>query len=155
TDALSIADAREQAREVIKRIRSGQSAVAEVPVKPDSFQSVAENWIARVVVKKKLRTRPEIERILVKYVFPQWASRDFISIKRSDVAALLDSIEDKHGATMADRTLEVIRSLANWFAGRNDNYLPPFTKDMRRTNPEDRKRKRTLSDDELRKVWKQ
>ena len=155
TDALTIAEAREQAREAIKRIRSGQSPVAEIPAKPDSFQSVADNWIARAVIKKKLRTRPEIERILKVYVYPQWASRDFVSLKRSDVAALLDFIEDKHGGTMADRTLEVIRSLANWFATRNDDYLPPFTKDMKRTNPDDRKRKRILSDDELRRVWKQ
>jgi integrase len=154
--ALSIADAREQAREAIKRIRSGQSAVAETPAQPDSFQSVAENWIARhVIAKKRLRTRPEIERILKVYVYPLWAQRDFVSLKRSDVAALLDYVETKHGATMADRTLEVIRSVANWFATRNDDYVPPFTKDMKRTNPEDRKRKRVLSDDELRRVWKQ
>lgn len=155
-DVTSIADARDEAREVIKRIRSGQSAVAAIPVKPDSFQHVAENWIARhVVAKKKLRTRPEIERILKVYVYPQWASRDFVSLKRSDVAALLDQVESKHGATMADRVLEVVRSIANWFATRNDDYQPPFTRDMRRTTPEDRKRKRTLSDNELRHVWKQ
>lgn len=153
TDVLSIADARDEAREVIKRIRSGQSPVAEVPAKPDSFQSVAENWIARQV--KKLRTRAEIERILKVYVYPQWASRAFISIKRSDVAALLDHVETKHGATMADRTLEVVRSVSNWHATRADDYQPPFVRGMRRTNPDDRKRKRVLSDAELRRVWKQ
>jgi integrase len=152
-DMTSITAARDEARNVIKRIRSGQSPVA---LKPDSFQSVAENWIARhVVAKKKLRTRPEIARMLRVYVYPQWASRDFVSLKRSDVAALLDHVESKHGATMADRVLEVVRSISNWFATRNDDYVPPFTRDMRRTNPEDRKRKRTLSDDELRRVWKQ
>jgi integrase len=155
-DVLSIAEARDQAREAIKRIRSGQSPMAEIPVQPDSFRSVAETWIARhVIAKKKLRTRPEIERMLKVYVYPQWAAKDFISIKRSDVAALLDHVETKHGATMADRVLEVVRSIANWFATRSDDYVPPFTKDMRRTNPEDRKRKRTLSDDELRRVWSQ
>src|SRR5262245_37000935 len=153
TDVLTIAEAREQAREITKRIRSGLSPVAEVLAKPDSFESVAQNWIARhVIAKKKLRTRAEIQRILAKYVYPQWAQRDFIAIKRSDVAALLDAIEDKHGTTMADRTLEVIRSLSNWFATRNDDYLPPFTKDMKRTDSE--ARSRVLSDDELRRVWK-
>src|SRR5262245_56375091 len=97
-DALKIDDAREQARAIIKRVKAGLSAKEPPPVKPDSFRAVAENWVRRHVAEGKLRTRPEIERCLARYVFPHWADRAFTSIRRSDVTALLDHIEDRHGA---------------------------------------------------------
>ena len=42
----------------------------------------------------------------------------------------------------------------NWYATRADDYRPPLVKGMRRTNPKERARKRTLDDTELRAVWK-
>ena len=75
-------------------------------------------------------------------------------IRRSDVAALLDEIEDDHGARQADYVLAITRQIANWYATRHDDYVPPFIKGMRRTNPKSRARSRILADDELRLVWK-
>src|SRR5262245_13385274 len=95
---LTIAQAREQAREAIRRIEAGESATEPPPPPADSFQSVAENWLRRHVEAKGLRTRYEIERRLNKYVLPHWRDRPFTGIRRSDVARLLDFIEDKHGA---------------------------------------------------------
>jgi integrase len=119
---------------------------------------VADDWIKRHVAKNKLRTRPEIERCLSKYVFPHWAERDFISLKRSDVAKLLDYIEDHHGSRQADLVLSILRSISNWFAKRDNDYVSPFIRGMQRHIDEHGKRptrSRILSDDELRKVWKQ
>ena len=76
-------------------------------------------------------------------------------IKRSDVARLLDSIEDSAGPVAADAALCIARSVSNWFATRNDDYIAPFTKGMRRSNPKERARERVLGDDELRAIWKQ
>jgi integrase len=70
------------------------------------------------------------------------------------VADLLDEIEDKHGARQADLVLCLVRSIANWYAGRHENYVPPFVKAMRRQGTKERERKRILNDDELRIVWK-
>jgi len=151
-DVLKIEEAREQARNAIRRVKAGQPALEAPPAKPDSLQAVAENWLKRHVVAKRLRSEREIRRVLAKYVFPQWAERDFISIKRSDVAALLDQVEDKHGSRQADIVLANLRSIANWFASRDDDYVSPFVRGMRRHK--NGPRARILTDDELRLVWK-
>ena len=152
-ELVKIDDAREQAREAIKRIKSGLTAIEPLPVKPDAFKAVADNWLKRHVAAKKLRSQDEIRRVLEKYVYPQWADRDFISIKRSDISALLDQIEDTNGSRQADLALAHLRSIANWFASRDDDYVSPFVRGMRRH--QNGARERILSDDELRAIWKQ
>jgi integrase len=150
---LTVDEAREKARDAIKRIKAGLAPVAAPPVKPDAFKTVAETWLQRHVRKEGLRTQAEIERCLVKYVYPRWAAKQFTSIRRSDITALLDHIEDAHGSRQADLVLGIVRSIANWYATRHDDYLSPFTRGMRRSSGG--KRARILSDDELRRVWKQ
>jgi integrase len=153
TDAMKIEEAREIARDVIKRIERGDTPFPPAPSKPDSVEAVAREWLKRHVAKNKLRTVAEITRVIEKYILPVWKTRDFVSIKRSDIAALLDAIEDQHGAHTADAVLAVLRSLARWVQSRDDNYEPPFTEGMQRVQKRDRKRSRWLNDDEIRAVW--
>ncbi|HET7384540.1 MAG TPA: integrase family protein, partial [Pseudolabrys sp.] len=154
-DVLSVDEARDKAREAIKRIKAGKPAVEPPPVKPDSFKAVAKNWIKRHVEKKKLRSASEIGRVLEKYIYPHWADRDFVGIKRSDITSLLDLVEDNHGSPQADAALAIVRGITNWHAGRVDDYVSPVVRGMRRIDPKARARKRVLDDDELRLVWKQ
>jgi len=151
-DHLSIDEAREKAREIIKRVRAGKPATEPPPPAQDSFAVVAENWIKRHVVARGLRSKDEIERSLAKYVLPSWRDRSFTEIKRRDVALLLDDIEDNHGARQADAVLTIIRSIANWYATRDDNYVVPIVKGMKRAT--NGSRARILNDDELRIIWK-
>ena len=72
--------------------------------------------------------------------------------RRSDVVALLDRIEDAHGAKQADYVLSAVRSIMNWFATRHDDYMPPLVRGIRRTDPKARQRARILNDEELRAV---
>src|SRR5262249_44893978 len=131
-DALKIEDAREIARDARKRIKQGLAPVEAPPVKPDTYKDVAENWLRRHVAAKKLRSAYEMRRSLEKYVYPKWQDRPFVSIKRSDVANLLDHVEDNHGSRMADLVLSFIRAIANWYASRDDEYTSPFVRNMRR-----------------------
>jgi integrase len=55
---------------------------------------------------------------------------------------------------MADAILSTLRGMANWFAARDDNYNAPFVRNMRRTPAQDRRRDRTLTDAEIRQIWK-
>jgi integrase len=152
-DRLKIEEAREQAREAIKRIAAGKSPKEPPPIKPDSFKAVAANWIKRHVDKKQLRSKAEIQRVLDRYIFPHWGDRAFTDIKRSDVAALLDVVEDENGGRQADVCLAIIRSIGNWYATRHDAYISPVAKGMRRHKKG--ARERILSDQELRAVWRQ
>src|SRR5262249_3531170 len=100
---ISIEEARERAREAIKATREGKD-----PKGPQSYAAVAEDWFQRHVVKKKLRSHVELRRVLNNNILPLWAGREFESIRRSDVAKLLDEIEDTKGPVAADKPLPTI-----------------------------------------------
>jgi integrase len=147
-DAMSIEAARNQARAVLQRVRAGLPAVETAG---ESFAAVAANWLKRHA--KGLRTEREIRRMLERLVMPRWGAREFLSIRRSDVAALLDQVEDGHGKRTADKTLAIVRSLMTWYATRSDDYVPPVVKGMARQSPSETARARVLSDAELRALW--
>ena len=101
-------------------------------MQPDTVADVAEKWLRRHAEAKKLRTAAERKRVIERYVLPHMAAVLFAGIKRSDIAELLDAIEDRNGAWVADSALAALRALASWFASRNDDYTPPFAAGMRR-----------------------
>jgi integrase len=153
TADMKIGEARERAREAIRRIKDGQEAIEQPPPKPESVAAMAENWLHRHVEKNKHRTAGEMRRQVEKYILPYWRDRIFVDIKRKDVTALLDGIEDKHGPAMADAILTTLRSIAAWVQKRDDNYTPPFVRGMKRVPAEVHNRSRMLNDDEIRRVW--
>jgi integrase len=73
---------------------------------------------------------------------------------RGNVVELLDAIEDSGAPVMADRTLAHLRKALNWWATRDDTFVPPIVRGMARTKPAERARKRFLSDEELCDVWR-
>ena len=95
---MRLKQARERARQFLE---DPQQALAQAD--DGSFREVAENFIKRHVEHEKLRSQPEIERVLKKYIYPKWEARSFREIRRSDVATLLDQIVDDHGATTGGR----------------------------------------------------
>jgi integrase len=121
---------------------------------PEPFEQVAENWFKRHVEAKGLISAPDLRSHLDRHLIPAWRGRDFASIRRGDVAALLDTIEDSCGAVAADHALAAFRMIANWFASRNEDYSSPIVRGMRRTNPKERARSRILDDNEIREVWR-
>jgi integrase len=110
--------------------------------------------LVRHVKASGLRSEADIVRCLNAYVYPRWQHRPFRDIKRGDVAALLDKIQDNHGSRQADVCLAIIRKMMNWYASRNDDYSSPIVRGMHRHNGGDHKRKRILGDDEIGAVWK-
>jgi integrase len=148
TNVISIADAREQARSVIQRINAGLPAVEP---KGETFAQVAANWTKRHVEGNGLRSAVGIGRLLKLHVLPVWGDREFTSIRRSDVAALLDHVEDEHSPRQADLVLAVVRGIMNWYATRNDDFNPPIVRGMGRDKAAPRAR--ILTDDELRELW--
>jgi integrase len=139
---------------VIRRIEQGKTAFEPPEPVADSVTAVAGEWLKRHVRKNKLRSGEELERIVNKYITPRIGDRPFVEIRRNDIAQLLDVIEDDHGVAMADGVLNTLRMMALWYQTRNENYEPPFTKNMRRTPKRNRRRSRVLTDAELRAVWR-
>jgi integrase len=151
----SVKEARAKAREYWEN-----PLKFEAKASVGTFREVAENWIKRYVDLHELRSKLEIQRILDKHLYPEWADRPFLEIRRGEVNNLLDKVIDgdsksKHrknqGRSQADAVLAVIRAIMTWHQSRDENYTSPIVKGMRRhkSTPRDR----ILSDDEIRALW--
>ena len=134
---LSIEDSPQLARVAIAAIKAGKDRAG-----PQGFQAVAEEWVRRHVAVKGLRSANAIRRSLDTHILPAWGRREFRSIRRGDVAKLLDEIEDGAGPVAADFALSIIRNIGNWYQSRHDDYVSPVVKGMRRSTPKERARDR-------------
>jgi integrase len=117
----------------------------------NTLAAVCAEYIKR---DAKLRTIADRERLLRKHVLPTFGERPIGSIKRGEIVRLLDKVEDASGPRTADITLSVLHRVCNWHAVRDETFVPPFVRGMRRKSAAESARDRTLSDDELRKVWR-
>jgi hypothetical protein len=91
--------------------------------------------------------------LINRHISTELRSRVFTEIHREDVTALLDKVQDENGAPVADKVLTVVSSIMSWYAIRHRDYVPPLVKGMRRTDPDQKDRDRTLNEHELRLVW--
>jgi integrase len=86
-------------------------------------------------------------------VYPAIGDVPLAGLKRSHIVRLLDQIEDQCGTKMADLTLAYVRRIFGWHASRVDDFSSPIVRGMGRYDSKARERSRTLSDDELRRIW--
>jgi integrase len=157
---LTLAAARKLAGDALLQVRQGRDPgaqkkaqrVATALVAADTLRLICEEYLKRE--GPRLRTVGQRRAIFDRLIYPVLGQRQIDSIKRSDVARLLDEVEDKSGARMADMTLAVLRRVMNWHASRSDDFRSPIVRGMARTKPKERARERTLTDDELRAIWK-
>jgi integrase len=103
----------------------------------------------------KLRSAEERLKTFERQVYPKKiANRQIDEIRRTELVKLLDKIEDNGGARMAHVTLAYLSRVSNWHASRDDTFRSPIVRGMGRVKPKERAGKRTLTDDEIRDVWK-
>ena len=145
---LSLAAARTRALEAKADIEAGHDPRS---AKRDTLRAICEEYLKR---ESGLRSTKWRRQQLARLVYPTLGDRPIAEIKRSEIVRLLDAIEDDNGPVMADRTLAIIRRVMNWHASRSDEFRSPIVRGMARTKTTERARTRTLTDDELRKVWK-
>jgi integrase len=154
SSVLNLDTARREARKLLGEVARGQDPAQErrKTANPNTLQAVAERYLERE--GRKLRSGARRKADLERLVYPSLGNRPIEDVKRSDINALLDSVEDERGAAMADSILGTLRRICGWHAIRDDRYTPPFVRGMARRTKEERERDRTLTDDELRRVWK-
>jgi integrase len=153
TSEMTIVQAREKAREVIRRVEAGFEPYEAPKPKADSVEDVAANWLARHVEKSQLRSADELRRIVERYILPHIGRLNFVDLRRKRISEFLDLVEDQHGARQADVVLSVLRGMASFVQARDEDYTPPFARGMRRVPKGERARSRKLEDAELRAVW--
>jgi integrase len=145
---LELEASRVKARAWIGATKRGESTAG-----PETIDSVAADWIKRHLEANGVITKANKIRYLKNHILPAWSGREFRSIRRSDVAKLMDSVSDTAGPVAADEVLSIVRSICNWYARRNDDYDSPIVSGMRLTSTKERSRKRKLTDDEIRALW--
>jgi integrase len=152
-----LADAHKWADIVQGDVAKGADPVAKKKVEQaersvrGKFRTIAEQYMKRE--SPRVRSMDQREAVLKRLIYPAFGDKPIDQIRRRDIVALLDEVEDQRGAPMADLVLMVIRRIFNWHAARDDEFRSPVVRGMSRSNPNERARKRTLADDEIRAVW--
>jgi integrase len=145
--AISLAAARTKADEARSAVADGTDPRL---LRGGTLRAIAEDYQKRE--GNKLRSAGWQQWALERHVYPVLGNRPIGDIRRSEIVRWLDDIEANAGAPMADRALATVRKIMNWHAIRSDDFRSPIVRGMTRSKAGPRER--TLSDDELRVVWK-
>jgi integrase len=145
--AGSVADQRDPAAE-----RKTERAAAQREA-TETVDALLDAFLERHV-RPKLRSAAAIARALAVHVRPRLGGMSIYTLRRSDIVATLDTVEDQAGPVMADRTLAYLRAAFVWQAARDDAFVPPIVRGMTRTRTKERARSRVLSDGEIRDLWR-
>jgi integrase len=150
---LSLREAEKIARGLQGRVAHGEDPVEEErrerAAQINTVRAVAEEFFARE--GKKLRSIDERQAVFRRHIFPRFGSRPIADIKRSEIVRLLEHIEDTAGPGSAKAALGALGRLFSWHASRDDDFLSPIVRGLKRFDSQ--ARERILSDDEIRAVW--
>jgi len=153
---LSLLEARREAKAILGAVAKGGDPLSEKrkaeTAAANTLKAISEEFFRRE--GSKLRSRKRREKALERLVYPKLGNRPIESIKRSEIVRLLDEIEEENGPHQAQAILTFLSRLLNWHASRDDDFMPPIRRGMGRTKLKEYARKRVLSDDELRAVWR-
>ena len=155
-DARDIADAARVsvARQIdpieLKRVKQRRAA-EEAEASERTLRAVAGRYLDQ---QGRLRSVEHRRKTFERLIYPALGDRPIESIKRSEIVAMLDDIAASRGVVMADYTLATLRRLLSWHAARSDDYVSPIIRGMSRTSTTERSRKRTLSETEIRALWR-
>lgn len=173
---ISLADAREKARDAIKALGKGvdvnlqkrrdlaaqtverervRQVESETGFPAGSFGATAAGYIR--LECKALKRGPEVEAIIRRCLLPEWGSRPLDELRRRDLTALLDPVIAAGRIQAAHKLREIAIRVVNWAIDRGDievNFLATASRGRRRAGILRRTRRdRVLSDHEIRAVW--
>lgn len=156
---LTLADARDRAKDALELVRQGIDPVeerkrreeAEVArrVEGFTFEDLAKQFLDEHVAR--LRSAYEVKRSFNEYLIPQFGKTKARELKRTKIRDFLDKMAQTR-PVMANRCLAYIRKMYNW----------ALSKDLVELNPclgisrpgKERQRDRVLSEDEINAIWK-
>ncbi|MFG6508274.1 MULTISPECIES: tyrosine-type recombinase/integrase [unclassified Sulfitobacter] len=152
---LSLADARERAREALLAAQAGEDPAEAARLAKKARGGVAERDTVRELVElhakrhlSTLKSGKTVKRELDRHVVSRWGDRDVHSITRRDVIDLLDEIVDSGREITANRVRGYLGKFFNFLIERDVIQTSPMLGVKRPAK--ERSRDRFLSDDELR-----
>ncbi|MER9965576.1 integrase arm-type DNA-binding domain-containing protein [Mesorhizobium sp. M0060] len=158
--AFGLADARKEAGKILRAASEGRDPQAEKKqaktaqaTGDDLFENVIAEFIKRHVKKKNRdSTAKDQQRFIDNELLPRWKGRRIGAITKRDVNAMLNEVVDRGAPQSANRVLALVRKFFNWCVGTEWLDASPCTGIP--TPAPITKRKRVLSPDEIRLVWK-
>ena len=159
--AAAIRVARERAEELAKpsadprppRTRRQQDgAMADGA---ETVSQIVDRYLDRMRKDRgdSFRTIRQVEATLTRFVKPILGKLPAHEFRRKNIVDMLDRVADDATPLMSDQTLHHFQTCWRWASKRDDTLPSPFIAGMRRTNPEDHIRTRTLSDSEIVAIW--
>lgn len=157
--AISLADAREQARGAVRVASEGKDPrliKAEAKRKrheerQNTFGACAVDFLEKHAQRRlRLSTQREYRRILTGADTCHWRDKPIVQLTKRDVLDVLEAIDRRGSPGAAKRTLVYLRKFFNWCAERDILTVVP-TDRIPAPHPEV-KRDRVLSEEELRYI---
>jgi integrase len=152
-DGIGLADARDQAKDVLRRVAKGDDPQAEKKAGRlgDTVRELAEAFIERYSKRRKKSWRKD-EQMINRDLLPKIGGKKGADVRRADIKGVLAAIEAR-GPILANRSLEVYRHFFAWCIAEELGGIATNPCDGIAKPSKERRRERTLSDDEIRAVW--
>jgi len=150
---VSLAEARERARDILARVRQGKDPQGD-KVKArgaDDFTALARHFMEANGPRFREKTRQEYDRVVRKELVPALGKIPPAEIERAHVREMVRRITDRGATYMANRTLEITRQIFNWAIEEDLLESSPCFK-LKKPG-EEVQRDRVLSEDEIRAYW--
>lgn len=150
--ALSLADARQRAREVLGDVARGEDPASERRARraARTFGELAELYMEKHAKRRKRSWRYD-RRMLDKDLLPAWGPIKAGEITRSDVDDLLDAIVDRGSPYAANRVRALASKVFSFGIHRGVLETNPVRDVALPAAP--RSRQRVLTEDEIRTLW--
>jgi integrase len=148
--AWSLADARDKALALRRRVQEGGDPVLEAKVRRDAltFEKLVERYMLNHGAK--IRSAREYQQLLDKDVLPTLRDRRVDEITRPEVGVLLDDVA-KRAPVVANRVMSVMSSVFSWAVSEGlakDNPVRGLKK-----RGTEKAKERHLDDEEIRALW--
>jgi integrase len=164
--ALDLDQARTKANDLRRLVREGHdpaierettkaAVIAEAQAAEGrTFRAVVELYDKRDLTKK--RRGWEVKRIIERELIPLWGDKPIGAITAVDVQERVEALVDADKPEAARRLFEIIRRIFNWVIARPSYKLQRSPADRMKPGElvgKKVKRKRVLTNDELRALW--
>jgi integrase len=146
--AITLSDARDKARAWHKLLAAGVDP-ADARSDTETVRVVCEDYQARegAALRSASWRRGALERL----VYPTLGRRPVMELRRADMVRLHDKLRAENGPVIANRIVELLRRIFNWYSIRNEDFKSPIVRGM---TTAEASRDRVLTDAELRAIWK-
>ena len=152
---LPVSEARKEARAILGSVAKGGDPLATKraaeAAQENTLRAIGDRYLASRA-GRELRSIDQRRKILERLIYPKLGRRPIESIKRSEVAHLLEQIGDQCGPRMAGYAGSVLKIVFHWLERQSDDFRSPMIRGM--TPSGSVARERVLNDRELQVFWR-